>query len=975
MQDHRQLRGSDSKWLPMLRRATAEQSFLGTGEQVMIHQKMRHWLRVSVTSVLVFTITAIVQPGDRSGLCLSQEPESLRYTISNQAVVLEVVPGQVGIVTAQVGMTENKRAEFRAALTDQGASDVEFFRDGIFILKGTDEQNFPKMMQAVERMQGRPDGRDDKDQPKRGLVVRLAGAEERMVLPNEILVRFAPTATQEQIRPLMAEYSLEVVRENPSRRNQLTARVKDGTPQDAVQVVDRLNGNEMVVVAQPNFYRLRQYRQEIPNDPLFDRQWHHQNTGQNGGTPDADIDTPLAWEITRGSQDVIIAVIDGGFDDQHPDLLPNLWTNVGEVPGNGIDDDGNGYVDDIHGWNFTFDNGDLRPGPFPDHGTAVAGCAGARGDNNEGVSGSAPLCRLMLLTLGSGDDKDAEAFDYARRMGAHIITNSWGYSISPAVNPLVITGIDDAATSGRSGRGCVVLFAMNNPNVNDCIGNRPDISSLDSVIAVSRASNRDRFDFSGFGNCMDVLGPTRASGGTGTLGITTTAIQGQGSDPTRNYRFDFGGTSAATPITAGIAALVLAESPCLERLQVQQLLQDTADRVEDSTGHYRTADGFSQPADGHATHGYGRVNAFEAVRTVAARHRGGRGGYDLMIRDNRLDWGNTEQPSNTAFEPTRQFIPHWHSVDIKVDAPPFQSSPTTSAAFETLIDEDPRAATGNRVYVRVRNRGPLTVDQAIVKLQWAFAGTSLPALPTDFWARFPEDSADTSAWRPIDKVPLADVAYSGSSTVGGGDAAQIAQFLWQAPSLDPNQPAFQHFCVLAVVNSPQDPVSQLARDSFVPDFITPRDNNVTHRNLVLQPNLEEIETLVGFFLRNPTTESIRSRLTVIAPDGWEVEVKNAEENGSAIRLDENFALQAGQEIPIVARIRRPDRQALGLATFVQQHIGGQEVETLGGLTVRFGEKTPLLLLPRRQATAPPRNDDATTEERPNGRPVPVKREK
>src|SRR3546814_5240133 len=102
----------------------------------------------------------------------------------------------------------------------------------------------------------------------------------------------------------------------------------------------------------PNFYIFIDVRQVVPNDPLFDRQWPLDNTGQNNGLEDADIDADLAWEFGTGDSSTIIAVIDGGFDMAHPDLVPNFFMNTGETAGNNVDDEGNGYVDDRTGWDF-----------------------------------------------------------------------------------------------------------------------------------------------------------------------------------------------------------------------------------------------------------------------------------------------------------------------------------------------------------------------------------------------------------------------------------------------------------------------------------------------------------------------------------------------------------------------------------------------------------------------------------------------
>ena len=125
----------------------------------------------------------------------------------------------------------------------------------------------------------------------------------------------------------------------------------------------------------------------------FSELWGMHNTGQTGGTPGADIHAPEAWDITTGSRQIIVAVIDTGVDYTHPDLTNNIWTNPGEIPGNGIDDDGNGYVDDVHGYDFVNNDGD--PMDDHDHGTHCSGTIGGEGNNGIGVAGVCWQVRIM----------------------------------------------------------------------------------------------------------------------------------------------------------------------------------------------------------------------------------------------------------------------------------------------------------------------------------------------------------------------------------------------------------------------------------------------------------------------------------------------------------------------------------------------------------------------------------------------------
>jgi subtilisin family serine protease len=807
-----------------------------------------------------------------------------------------------------------------------------------------------------------------------GLVISNIRAETPMIGSDEFVAQFLTNVNKEQIEALNRSNAVEILMENPFVVNQFLLRVTADSKIDVLKMANRYHENELTKFAHPNFVPVIDERQFIPNDPLFGDQWHHRNTGQSGGTVDADIDTDLAWDITLGNAGIVIAVIDGGFDITHPDLTPNFWQNPGEIAGNGVDDDGNTFIDDINGWDFTGCTSTSGPGcgdndpTGGNHGTSVAGAAAARGNNNLGVSGSCPNCALMLIRRGTSNFAHGLSFGYAQQMGAQIITNSWGYSIGTPATTNVVNAINAAAAAG-----CIIFFAMNNPNVNDCIGTTPDISSLANVIAVSRSTNQDRFDLSGFGNCMDLLAPSAGtstiSSGRGTLWATTTDVQGTAgynnsstsftcpsTEPApppanaRDYTHCFNGTSFSTPLTAGVAGLILSVNPGLTRVQVQRLLQDTSDKIEDSSGDYDPNTGFSSPTSGNATHGWGRVNAFEAVRIAATVANDGKDGVDIFLRDNHLDWGNTEQPSNTLFEPTRGFIGHWRSMDIKVDAPPYQPVPT-ALTFDTFVDETPSAVTGeiNRVYVRVRNRGPITANSVTVKLHWTQFGTALPSLPTDFWTAFPNNSINTTQWHPLNCsgstssiCTITNLTYSGSSIANtAADMAQIVQFDFPAPVMDPA--LSNHFCLLAMIDSPQDQILPKTRPTvpsdFVVDQLTPTDNNVTHRNYHNLPTSRTDRFEEGFYVRNPTLQSIEAMLRLQAPQGWRIVLDQ-------VKFDEPFHLTPNQELLVTMRVYMPEPNLCGEVTIIQEQADVQPTKVMGGITYKFfGEKEQPIFAP------------------------------
>jgi subtilisin family serine protease len=214
--------------------------------------------------------------------------------------------------------------------------------------------------------------------------------------------------------------------------------------------------------AEPDF--IQDWRRaSTPNDPLFSNQWHLQNTGQGGGTSGADARLPGAWDLETGDGSVVVAVIDDGVQTTHPDLP--IFTNPGEIPGNMTDDDMNGYVDDVNGWDFFDNDNDANPdltGPGS-HGTAVAGVAAASGNNAVGVSGACQNCKILSArvfdaTTAASDSAFANAITYAGEL-ADVLNNSWGGG-SPVAS--ISTAIQGAVANGRGGLGSPTLVSTAN---------------------------------------------------------------------------------------------------------------------------------------------------------------------------------------------------------------------------------------------------------------------------------------------------------------------------------------------------------------------------------------------------------------------------------------------------------------------------------------------------------------------------------
>jgi subtilisin family serine protease len=237
-----------------------------------------------------------------------------------------------------------------------------------------------------------------------------------------------------------------------------------GPASDVPSALEAARRDPRVLYAEPD-YLIR--AETIPNDPRFGELWGLRNVGQGSGTAGADIDAMVAWQGSTGASDVVVAVLDSGVDFNHPDLAANIWTNPGEIAGNGIDDDGNGYVDDVRGWDFV--NRDAGPMDDNSHGTHVAGTIGAVGNNQVGVSGVAWDVSIMPLKVldryGNGTVSAAiDAITYAWRNGAEISNASWGgTSYSQALR-------DAIRVAGESADHLFVAAAGNNGTIMDLDG-------------------------------------------------------------------------------------------------------------------------------------------------------------------------------------------------------------------------------------------------------------------------------------------------------------------------------------------------------------------------------------------------------------------------------------------------------------------------------------------------------------------------
>ena len=398
-------------------------------------------------------------------------------------------------------------------------------------------------------------------------------------VPGQLIIRFHPGVTQEQIDALYKEYGLSQMDNLDRSPNGADQPVRLAfVPVEVNQsFIDTLARDPRVLYAEPNYVvRIN----KTPNDPDFSKLWGLNNTGQTGGTPGADIGAVKAWDISTGSSSVVVGLIDTGIDYTHEDLTKNIWVNPGECPGgygtcqaNGKDDDNDGYVDDFYGINAITNSGD----PMDDygHGTHVAGTIGAMGDNSTGVTGVNWTVKIVtckfLSASGGGTIADAvKCFNYMNylknKAGVNIVAtnNSWGGGGESQTLKDAMAGPDQPlhiCAAGNSG--------TDQPQF-------PAGYDLDNIISVAATDHNDLYaDFSNYGNTVDLAAPGVDIYSTVPKGSCTLC------DPS-GYAL-LSGTSMATPHVTGAAALIASKYPSLTRAQIKQRIVSGVDPLADTS--------------------------------------------------------------------------------------------------------------------------------------------------------------------------------------------------------------------------------------------------------------------------------------------------------------------------------------------------------------------------------------------------------
>ena len=522
------------------------------------------------------------------------------YYYEGSTISLQVVPDRISVVFTEKTPVANYASVLEQVLGTDLKSTQEKISPRSRLVRLRGRFSVSELERVLERILDRP------ETVSAAPVFIQKGSGVHFTIDQKCIVRFTDTANEAEIQAFVLENKIERLKKIAPRTYLCFIPPNSGL--NGISAANLFYDDPLTLWAEPNFIYLNgEILNASVNDTYWPQQWAHKNTGQQvssgagdsgfpatvNGYEDADMDVDLAWDYLAsngsqagGSASVLVALLDSGVDLDHPDIQGNLFS-----AGKDFTTDGQSDANDTQG-----------------HGTCTAGIVAAVGNNGLGVAGIAYNSKILPVRIMNkwgvtSTDNLVLAFDYAWQQGADVISNSWtGTSPQSALTE----AIQRAKTQGREGLGCVIVFSSGNKGK----GTVEYPADLSETIAVGASNMFDEKKNSGsgdynrkwssnYGTALDLAAPTI---------VYTTDIQGTAGYADGDYFDHFGGTSAACPNAAGVAALVLAANSALSSDEVQQVLQNSADKIErydyDNSGWNKHV-------------GYGRVNALNAVQSAA----------------------------------------------------------------------------------------------------------------------------------------------------------------------------------------------------------------------------------------------------------------------------------------------------------------------------------------------------------------------
>lgn len=510
----------------------------------------------------------------------------------DQIVTYEKVPDHFAV---RVQDKKVKEAEKIKKAADDSKTEIQFVDSD-----QTEDLNLFAVSKAAELEDMIDDMRTDPELEVVTHVYKLDETPEGTMIPvGTLTVQFKSGVSEAQQAQILQAHGLAIVESLEYLPNGFTVRLTSDATENPLKIARKLQQRPEIETAEPDL----SFKVELkytPADSLYHEQWYLNNQGNRLGLlAGADVKAEAAWDISRGSRGIVVNIIDDGIDLTHPKF---------GAPGKIV-----APLDLLQN--------DFNPSPISaddNHGTACAGVAVAEETGN-GCVGLAPRCALMPVRMAMtlSDNAVVTLFRHAIDSNADVISCSWSAAV---FNFPLSTKIDaiirHAAQNGRAnGKGCVILFAAGNENrpLNGIMADgrisHQGFALHPDVIAVGASNSWDmRSNYSNFGPELTLCAPS--NGNPGRYVVTTDRI-GTPGYAFGDYTFTFGGTSSATPLAAGLAALILSVNSELSANNVKQIMKETADKIDSANGSYNQ--------NGHSQlYGYGRINAFEAVKMAKA---------------------------------------------------------------------------------------------------------------------------------------------------------------------------------------------------------------------------------------------------------------------------------------------------------------------------------------------------------------------
>lgn len=643
---------------------------------------------------------------------------------------------------------------------------------------------------------------------------------ERVGLSSFLYVKLKQSSDINLLQSVAQDKNVTIIEQNQFMPLWYTLKCTKSTIENSLEIANYFFETGLFFASIPDLLTYNDVT--CSNDPFFTDQWGLKNTGQNGGTSGIDINACDAWNITEGDVNITIAVLDHGIEMDHPD------------------------INNLHPLSFDTESLSSPSLVLGDHGTACAGIIGADKDNNEGVTGIAPTCRIMSISnslAGTPNSRirRADGINWAWQNGADIISNSW---MSGVQYQVIDDAIENAILNGRNGLGTIIVFSSGNTNssVNYPANVNEEILAVGAMSPCAERKNPSSCDGenwwgSSFGVELDIVAPgvlIPTTDRQGSAGYNPTYETNPDYDNYLDYFSKFNGTSSACPHVAGVAGLILSINPYLSGEHVRDIIESTAQKVGGYNYQY-TPDRPNGTWDDEM--GYGLVDAFAAVQLAQELYSPT---LDLYTKDGHDDLG---------LEPNESEGVMWTSPDIWVRNQP--------DGIEEHQNPEYNESNPVYVYVRVINKSEQTSSGSEqLTLNWAKAST---ALEWDLNWNGNLTHPDPPHPKMGDLVSIVNIPVI---TAGSEAILEIPWMLPNPADYEGINPEPWHFCLLSRIVTSSDPMA--TPEGVSVNSNTRNNNNIAWKNITITggKNVRNPGGVValGNIFQEPTTFDIEFKV-------------------------------------------------------------------------------------------------------------------